>query len=882
MAPLKPTVLGGAVVLLSALAGANESGVPTFSHHSPPAYPAPIGHGNGLPGWSEAYSKAQAIVAQMTLAEKVNLTTGTGWQSEGCVGNTGSIPRLGLRGLCLQDSPLGIRLGLYSSAFPAGVTIASTWDEGLAYRRGFAMGMEHRGKGVDIQLGPVSGPLGLFPEGGRNWEGAGSDPHLSGNGLAAAVRGIQDAGVIACAKHYIANEQEHFRLPGENPIEIKESISSNVDDRTMHEVYAWPFADAVRAGVGAIMCSIEILTIRYGRYPMRCKQTAILPVHKAADKDKINNSYGCQNSELLNGILKNELGFQGFVLSDWQAQHGGVATALAGLDMTMPGDQKFLTHTSYWGGNLTVAVLNGSVPTWRLDDMATRIMASFYKVGRDKTQVDVNLNSWTKDVYGYQNFYAKENYRIVNGNVDVRGTHGQLIREIAAKGTVILKNKGSLPLGKPRQIAVFGSDATDNPRGPNSCDDRGCSDGTVAMGWGSGTANFPYLISPLTALQNRAYQDNSVIQWVVDDYATEHMDATARQADTCLVFVKADAGEGYLTVDGNNGDRNNLTLWANGEHVIKTVAGNCSNTIVTVHAPGPVLMEEWIDHPNVTAVLFAGLPGQESGNSIVDVLYGHVEPGRLPFTIAKSAEDYGVKLMYKPDNSYAPQQDFTSGLMIDYRHFDKQNIKPRFEFGFGLSYSNWTYKSITVRKTSAGPYTPFSGRTPAANSKNVTETPSDLLFPPGFHQVPGYIYPYLSSTTQYGLTGNGTNGPAEGYNPTGTPIRPAGGAPGGNPQLYDVLWQVNVTVANSGSRNGEEIVQLYVSQGEQDDPVRVLRGFRRVSVDAGGWTSVIFDITRRDVARWDVASQDWLVTAAKKKVYVGRSSRDLPLVADLD
>ncbi|EPS37355.1 hypothetical protein H072_8969 [Dactylellina haptotyla CBS 200.50] len=856
MAPSKASVLGNAVLLLSALAGAQEPDAPIFYPRSPPAYPAPIGTGKGLPEWSEAYSKAQAIVAQMTIAEK------------------------------------GIRFGLYSSAFPAGVTIASTWDDELAYRRGFAMGMEHRGKGVDVQLGPVSGPLGLFPEGGRNWEGGGSDPFLSGVGLAAAVRGIQDAGVIACAKHYIGGSPTraaffgfkniwnssgsvtdfgffYFTMQpmnkGESVIPVNQSISSNVDDRTLHEVYAWPFADAVRAGVGSIMCSYN----------------------------QINNSYGCQNSELMNGILKNELGFPGFVMSDWQAQHAGVATALAGLGKelelprqdpqmsAMPGDQVFVSGNAYWGANLTIAVLNGTVPTWRLDDMATRIMASFYKVGLDKDRVDVNLDSWTTDVYGFENWFAKENYRIVNGNVDVRGTHATLIREVAAKGTVLLKNNGSLPLGRVRQIAVFGSDATDNPRGPNGCPDRGCADGTVAMGWGSGTANFPYLISPLTALQNKAYADGTVIQWVVDDWATTQMKSTATQAETCLVFVKAQAGEAYITVDGNQGDRNNLTLWANGEQVIKTVADNCKNTIVTIHAPGPVTMEEWIDHPNVTAVLYAGLPGQESGNSIVDVLYGLVEPGRLPFTIAKNASDYGVELMYEPNNSYAPQQNFTSGLLIDYRYFDKKEIEPRFEFGFGLSYTTWKYSNLQVQKLNAGSYGAFNGRTPAATSGNVTETPDSLLFPTDFHQIPYYIYPYLNNTSD-GLEGNGTKGPSDAYDPTGTPIRPAGGAPGGHPGLYDILYQVNVTVSNTGKRNGEEIVQMYVCQGEEDDPVRVLRGFRRISVDAGGTTNVIFTILRRDISRWDVVTQNWVISSATKTVYIGRSSRDLPLSAKLE
>lgn len=152
------------------------------------------------------------------------------------------------------------------------------------------------------------------------------------------------------------NEQEHFRQVGEAQgygYNITETVSSNVDDTTMHELYLWPFADAVRAGTGSVMCSYQ----------------------------QINNSYGCANSYTLNHLLKNELGFQGFVMSDWQAQHSGVGTALAGMDMAMPGDTLFDTGESFWGTNLTIAVLNGTVPEWRIDDMATRIVAAWYYVG---------------------------------------------------------------------------------------------------------------------------------------------------------------------------------------------------------------------------------------------------------------------------------------------------------------------------------------------------------------------------------------------------------------------------------------------------------------------------------------------------------------------
>ncbi len=138
---------------------------------------------------------------------------------------------------------------------------------------------------------------------------------------------------MATIKHFVANEQEHFRQPWEWG--LPHAVSSNIDDRTLHELYAWPFGDAVKAGVASVMCSYNM----------------------------VNNSYACGNSKLLNGILKDELGFQGFVMSDWLAQRSGVSTALAGLDMTMPGDGlRWQDGHSLWGPQLTRAVLNGSVP----------------------------------------------------------------------------------------------------------------------------------------------------------------------------------------------------------------------------------------------------------------------------------------------------------------------------------------------------------------------------------------------------------------------------------------------------------------------------------------------------------------------------------------
>jgi beta-glucosidase-like glycosyl hydrolase len=171
-------------------------------------------------------------------------------------------------------------------------------------------------------------------------------------------------------------------------------------------------------------------------------------------------------------------------VSDWSGQHSGVSSALAGLDMTMPGDVGFDSGTSFWGANLTIAVLNGTVPQYRLDDMAVRIVAAWYLVDREDHQVEnaPNFSSWTSRTFGYRHYIAQEGYEQINYHVDVQDDHRDNIREVAAKGTVLLKNKGALPLkGTEQLVGVFGEDAADNQYGPNGCSDRGCDNGTLAM-----------------------------------------------------------------------------------------------------------------------------------------------------------------------------------------------------------------------------------------------------------------------------------------------------------------------------------------------------------------------------------------------------------------
>ncbi|KAG5296912.1 beta-glucosidase [Histoplasma ohiense] len=833
---------------------------------SPPYYPSPWASGQG--GWEDAVERARDFVSQLTLVEKVNLTTGVGWMQENCVGQVGSIPRMGLHSLCMQDGPLGIRFADYVSAFPAGVNVGATFSKELAYLRGKAMGEEHRDKGVDVVLGPVVGPLGRSPDGGRNWEGFSPDPVNSGLLVAETIKGIQSAGVIACVKHFIGNEQERFRQGPEAQgygFDISESSSSNIDDVTMHELYLWPFADAVRAGVGSVMCSYN----------------------------QINNSYGCGNSYTQNKLLKAELGFQGFIMSDWQAHHSGVGSALAGLDMSMPGDTVFGTGRSYWGPNLTIAVANGTIPEWRVDDMAVRIMAAYFKVGREAAKVPVNFNSWTRDEYGYTHALVKEGYGKVNEKINVRAKHASIIRQVGAASVVLLKHTGSLPLtGLEKNVAVIGEDAGPNLWGPNGCPDRRCDNGTLAMGWGSGTADFPYLVTPAEAIQNEIlFKGEGSVFPIFDNWASDQIKSAASQATVSLVFVNADSGEGFISVDGNEGDRKNLTLWKGGDELIQTVASHCNNTVVVIHSTGPVLVGEWNEHPNITAILWAGLPGQESGNSIADVLYGKVNPGgRTPFTWGRTAEDYGASILKEPnEGNGAPQVDFTEGIFTDYRAFDKADVKPIYEFGFGLSYTSFSYSDLNVEVVSSEPYMPTRGKTePAPILGESDRNLSSYLFPEGTDRVTYYIYPWLNVTdpakasmdSHYGLQ-------KEDYIPPGATdgspqeLLPASGGPGGNPGLYEVLYRVTATITNTGSISGDEVPQLYVSLGGPNDAKVVLRNFDRFTLAAGEakiWTSIL---SRRDLSNWDPVTQNWVISDYPKTVYVGSSSRKLLLSAPL-
>ncbi|KAL4746336.1 putative beta-glucosidase M [Aspergillus terricola var. indicus] len=739
-----------------------------FYGESPPVYPSPEGTGAG--DWASAYTKAKAFVAQLSDDEKVNLTAGVS-SNTACSGFIQAIDRLGFPGICMSDAGNGLRGTDYVNGWSSGISVGASWNRELAHSRATYMGQEYRKKGVNMILGPVVGPLGRVALGGRNWEGYAADPYLSGVLVSESVKGLQSQKVATSVKHFIANEQETNRNPTtDSEGNAVQSVSSNIDDKTMHELYLWPFQDAVLAGTTNLMCSYN----------------------------RVNNSYGCQNSKLLNGLLKTELGFQGYVVTDWGAQHAGIAGANAGLDVVMP-------RSSTWNSNLTTAIANGTMEASRLDDMITRLMATWYYLDQD--------TEFPSPGVGMPSSPSAAHQAVIATSQEAK----PILLQAAIESHVLVKNTyGALPLKSPKLISVFGYDAYapltyDLSNNFDFSSTRVRSDlyknGTLYVGGGSGLNSPAYIDAPIEAIKRRAYEDGSSVLW---DFTSEtpSVDYTS---DVCLVFINAYATEGY--------DREALSD-THSDSIVKNVADNCSNTIVVVHNAGIRTAEAWVDHANVTAIIYAHLPGQDTGRALVKLLYGESNfSGRLPYTVAKEASDYGSLLEpSQPEGKYQyfPQSNFSEGVYIDYRAFDKDGIAPQYAFGYGLSYTTFEYSGLKISKSAGGPST----------------------------------YPTKASIL-----------------------------PGGNPRLFDELVTVTSKIKNTGQVDGHEVAQLYV--GIPSGPVRQLRGFDKVLVKSGSSESVTFSLTRRDLSTWDANAQEWLLQRGTYKIYVGRDSRDLPLEGTL-
>ncbi|KAH8645487.1 glycoside hydrolase superfamily [Xylariales sp. PMI_506] len=644
-----------------------------------------------------------------------------------------------------------------------------TWNPDLAQSHYQALGQEFYGMGYNLINGPVQSPNGRVAWSGRLAESISPEPYLSGIMEASTVAGFTSAGVVAVGRHFAVDEQETNREVG--------GYSSYLNEKTLMELYTWPFADSIRAGMMGVMCSLN----------------------------GVNGEVCCENSNLLNDVLKTKLGFPGLVLPDVSAQQSSYGSANAGLDYG---------SSAYWSDTIILdGIANGNLTQARLNDMATRVALGYY-------YADLNNGKQPSTPSGSE-------YR------NVRGNHSAVIKQVAREAIVLLKNnrKGTrhgfttgLPIGKPHSIALFGAHAGPVMAGPNEVFSVTGSPAQIYPGHlagvtGSGEDSFPYVVDPHMALTMRAINDGTSISWIMNDTytspysigipgqgagtgsgGTPSFQNYASSSDVCLVFINAWSGEGADRTELSNPGQ---------DAMVNTVADNCNNTIVVASVAGPRVLDAWIEHPNVTAVLYSALLGQDSGNAITDVLYGAVNPsGKLTYTIAKDASDYIPVCPTLKCN-------YTEGVFIDYRYFNEHNISVRYPFGYGLSYTSFTYSEFL-----------------AINVTNQTAISS--------------TYP----TEQVGL--------------------------GGETDLFDVIMTVAASVENSGKLDGAEIVQLYVRFPEKaQQPARILRGFSKVQIGVGQSAQILFSLRRRDLSYWDTDASQWAIATGEYVFEVGASSHDI-------
>jgi beta-glucosidase len=591
--------------------------------------------------------RADLVIAQMTLDEKIQLVHGTGWgvlrdgdpvpaRSNLGAGYTPGIDRLGIPDINLADSATGVRLGAiqsrYSTLLPSPLALAATWSLKSADLYGQVLGRELRDQGFNMSIGGGV-DLAREPRNGRNWEYAGEDPLLAGSIVGNLAKGIQSQHIMGDIKHYAFNDQEIGRTV----------IDVHMDKRAQREsdLLAFQIAIGISDPAG-VMCSYN----------------------------KLDGDYACENDYLLNEVLKKDFAFKGWVLSDWNATHSTVKAAKNGMDMEQPEDK-------YFGEALKKAVQSREVPEARLNDMVHRILRSMFATG----VID----------------YPVLPRRVVD---PFKGLEDA--QQIAEGSTVLLKNADkTLPLSaeKVRSIAVIGGHAdvgvlsgggsaqVDSPGG-NALDNKpGTAEWQKPMYFPSAPLKFIRKAAPKSKVEYNPGTDPASAA------------ALAKSSEVAIVFVTQ-----FTAEDADYP----LALPDNQDALVKAVAAANPRTIVVVESGTTVTMP-WVS--GVKSILAAWYPGIGGGQAIANILFGEVNPsGKLPITFAKSEADLphpqipGFDLLQKaiadkqPPWKPLPSFDvnYTEGARVGYKWFESEKKEPLFPFGFGLSYTAYAYSNLKV------------------------------------------------------------------------------------------------------------------------------------------------------------------------------------------
>jgi beta-glucosidase len=738
-------------------------------------------------------SPVKAVVKAMTLEEKVKLVVGTGGDFPdlsgvkknetavpamsaidlvpGAAGTSYVVPRLGITPMVLTDGPAGLRIQpqrpndsktYYCTAFPVATLLASTWDTELVKKVGTAMGNEVHEYGSDVLLAPAIN-IHRNPLCGRNFEYYSEDPMLAGNIAAAMINGVQSQGVGTSLKHFAANNSEDSR----------NSLNTIVSQRALREIYLEGFRIAVeKAQPWTVMSSYNI----------------------------INGTYTSEDYSLLTKILRNEWGFKGFVMTDWYGGKDCIAQMKAGNDMIMPGRPKQATE-------MINAVKTGNLDIKALDKNVERILT-------------VMLNSPHFKGYKYSD------------KPDL-ADHAKVARAAASEGIILLKNSNdALPMASSvKKIAAFGNASYE----------------TFSGGTGSGDVNEAYTVSISQGLENAGFELEKTLKAQYENYISDAKSKKQKPADPIAALLEPNSGETEMGVEmlsarlladecdaavitigrnaGEGNDRKNvegdfkltkteLSMVARVSSAFHKVG---KKVVIILNIGGVVEVASWRDMPD--AIVLAWQGGQETGNSIADILTGKVNPsGKLTSTFPMKYEDVpsannfpgkatgkapempkGVDLGWIAGFLFPTPTEiiYEEGIYVGYRYYETFGVKPAYEFGFGLSYTKFDYSGLKIASPD------FKGK-----------------------------------------------------------------------------QSVSVTVKNTGTIAGREVVQLYISApaSKIDKPKSELKGFAKTKfLNPGESQTITLTLNSRDLSSFNTDASAWIADAGNYAVLIGASSSDIKL-----
>jgi beta-glucosidase len=739
----------------------------------------------------------EKIISSMTLEQKAELLIGTGMHMDlpdsirkkfgfeddglvdkaydemvdkirgylpGAAGFTSEFPEIGVSTQVLADGPAGLRITpkrkdtektYYCTAFPIATVMASSWDTALVYKVGEAMGNEVLEYGADVLLAPAMN-IQRDPLCGRNFEYYSEDPLVTGKMAAAMVKGVQSNGVGTSIKHFAANNQETNRL----------SVNTIVSERALREIYLRGFEIAI---------------------------TEAKPWTVMSSYNKINGTYTSESHDLLTNILRNDWGFKGYVMTDWGGGSNVVAQMKAGNDLIMPGNTKQIKE-------LIDAVKKGELDEGTLDQNLSRVLSTMLKSPRYK---------------GYTS----------SNSPDLKA-HAKITRQAATDGMVLLENKNNaLPItSNVKKIAAFGNTSYE----------------FISGGTGSGDVNEAYTISLIEGLKNGGLAPDGELAKIYKAYIKESrakadkpanwlaaaMGAKAPVAEMCLtkelatnmssktdialITIGRNAGEGA----DRKAEEGDFYLTQTEKDLIKNVTeafhAKGKKAIVILNVSGVIETVSWKEWPD--AILLAWQPGQEAGNSVVDVLSGKVNPsGKLAVSFPVSYKDApsaktfpGIAVESGEADSIKDQSGFSfmkrvpwevvyeEDIYVGYRYYNTFNIPVAYEFGYGLSYTNFEYKNLKL-----------------------------------------------------------------------------------DPSNFEDKITASVEITNTGTVAGREVVQVYASapKGKLEKPEDVLVAFAKTKVLQPGQSETLsFTLTAKDLASFDENNSQWVAEAGKYTLRVGASS----------